>query len=159
MRQEQISNVKRQWFNGGELLTAIKKVNFTANNLKSYVDTQKKGFFFVDGVKYKAEPQINHTNCCYNCGDLNHRKKNCKKRFRCMKCSKPGHKEEECKSSYEYCYRCQNKSHRCDTDRCEILAEKTFEQNKYIISILIGEQIIDSRFEILKNKIHKIFWR
>ena len=69
-----------------------------------------------------------------------------------MKCSETGHSEAECKSNYEFCYRCQNKSHRCDTDKCEYLAEKTFELNKFVLPILIGEQIIDSRFEILRNK-------
>ena len=54
MRQEKISYVKRQWFTGAELPVATNKVNFTANNLKSYVDNQKKGFFFVDGVKGRA---------------------------------------------------------------------------------------------------------
>ena len=75
MKHEQISNIERQWYNGGELPTVTNKVNFTANNLKSYVDSQKKGFFFVDGIKYKAEPQINHAYCCTNCGDLKHGKK------------------------------------------------------------------------------------
>ena len=35
MKHEQISNIERQWYNGGELPTVTNKVNFTANNLKS----------------------------------------------------------------------------------------------------------------------------
>ena len=152
MKVEQISNIERQWYNGGEFPAATNKVNFTANNLKAFVDTQKKGFFFIDGVKYKAEPQINHSNCCNNCGDLKHGKKFCKNRTRCMKCSETGHSEVDCKTTYEFCYRCQNKSHRCDTDKCEVVADKTFELNKFVLTILIGEQIIVSRFEILRNR-------
>ena len=64
-----------------------------------------------------------------------------------MKCSEYGHTEIEFKLNYEFCFRCNNKSHRCDTGRCEILAEKTFEQNKFVISIIIGEQIINSRLK------------
>ena len=69
-----------------------------------------------------------------------------------MKCGDSGHSEPECKSTHDFCFRCQTKSHRCDTDRCEMIAEKTFEQNKFVLSILLGEQIIDSRYEILRNK-------
>ena len=81
MKQEQISNVERLCYNIGDTPIVTNKVNFTANNLKAYVDAQKIGFFFVDGIKHKATAQINHAKCFFNCGDLNHVKKYCKNRI------------------------------------------------------------------------------
>ena len=138
-------------YNGGDNPSATNRISFTADNLKSYIDAQKIGFFFADGIKYKADPQINHSNNCNNCGDLKHCKKTCKNRQICMKCSESGHIEAECKASFDFCFRCQTKNHRCDSDICEKLAEKTFEQNRFVLSILLGEQIINSRYEILQT--------
>ena len=50
MKLEQISNIERQWYNGRDFPASTNKVNLTANNL-------------------------NHSNCCNNCGDLKHGKK------------------------------------------------------------------------------------
>ena len=152
MKQQQISNFERQCYNVGDIMVATNKVNFTADNLKAYVDAQKTGFFFVDGIKYKAKAHINYAKGCNNCGDLNHSKKYCRNRIRCMKCSESGHSEFECKSKSEYCFKCQNQSHRCDSENCEKIAEKTLEQNKLELSILDGEQIIDTRCELLRNR-------
>ena len=69
MKNENIRNVKRRCFVEGDVSAAANRVIYTCNNLKCYIEAQKVGFFFIYGVKYKAEAQINHANCCSKCGD------------------------------------------------------------------------------------------
>jgi hypothetical protein len=52
----------------------------------------------------------------------------------------------------EFCINCQRYGHRCYNDGyCAILQQKTFDNNAFILEILIGEGIKANRYSILRN--------
>ena len=68
--------------------------------------------------------------CCINCGSLEHTAGKCKATTRCVNCKI---------------------SHRSDSEECVLLRKKIQSQNDYVLSILIGEEIITNANAILRN--------
>ena len=61
------------------------------------------------------------------------------------------HPKSECTSSKLLCANCALE-HSSDDEKCKHIREKCFLLNKYILSILTGEHVINNRHQILKNK-------
>jgi len=106
------------------------------------------------GVRYIPEVVINHASTCSRCGLANCRaskKKPCKSSQRCMKCSEVGHLITVCKGK-DYCINCQKYGHKATDDgHCKILQQKTFDNNGFLIPMLVGEGIKSNKFAILRN--------
>ncbi|CAF0948652.1 unnamed protein product [Brachionus calyciflorus] len=105
----------------------------------------------IDGKKQLALPKITNHKVCTNCGSIYHQKKDCFSQQSCLRCALPGHHIEECKSDFEKCINC-NEDHMCFSDNCEKYAQKKFKINRYVLSILKGENLISSLNDILNRK-------
>ena len=102
-----------------------------------------------------AKPQINFAKNCNSCGSLTHYK--CADEQICFKCSNTDHTTDKCNSkNILRCVNCK-RSHRCDSEECELIKKKTYQSNDYAISILLGEGIISHIGKILKNPINENF--
>ena len=86
-----------------------------------------------------------------NCGQINHYK--CDQEKICFKCGEGDHTTDKCKKALR-CVNCK-RSHRCDSEECELLRKKTYQLNDYTISILLGESVISHIGKILKNPEHE----
>lgn len=93
-------------------------------------------------------PSINHAKVCHQCGNLNHKTKDCRNKKICLKCGQDDHDSRECKQ-IPRCINCEG-SHASNNELCSKLTEKTYQQNAYILDILTGEGIISDKSEILK---------
>lgn len=84
-----------------------------------------------------GKPQINFQKNCLNCGQINHFK--CDQEKICFKCGEGDHTTDKCKKALR-CVNCK-RSHRRDSEECELLRKKTYQLNDYTISILFGESV------------------
>jgi hypothetical protein len=151
----QLSNMMRIMNNSdAQRAVATNRFKFSANNIIAYVCACNDGVL-LNGIKYIAEPSINHGNVCQNCGYANCRsskKKPCTSKARCLKCSEMSHKVSCTVKKSEYCVNCEMKGHRCTHDGyCEILQQKTFDNNSFLLPILLGEGIKETKYHILRN--------
>ncbi|CAF0820346.1 unnamed protein product [Brachionus calyciflorus] len=125
------------------------KLKANAKTLLDFIEAIKCGIYLDDTSKrHQVLPNIMHAKICKTCGDLNH--KSCLGKVRCIKCGLFDHSVNECKSLIELCINCGG-THRCNSELCEKLNDKTFSKNKYTIDIMLGEGLIKSKYEILKT--------
>jgi hypothetical protein len=133
--------------------TPTNRFKFIANHALAYVSACNDGIF-LNSVKYFPEPNINHSGICQICTIANCRgskKKPCQSKPRCHRCSETNHTDVTCKNQ-EYCINCQKKGHRATHDgHCPIYQQKTFDNNAFLIPLLVGEGIKINKFAILRN--------
>jgi hypothetical protein len=101
-----------------------------------------------------VSPLINDAKVCRNCGNINH--KSCTLISRCIYCGQTSHTSDLC-TLLPQCLNCKKNGtidiqHRCDTEACPLLAEKTRLQNEFIINLLLGEDIIKDWKDILSDE-------
>ncbi|CAF0746185.1 unnamed protein product [Brachionus calyciflorus] len=125
------------------------KVKANVLTLFNYIDILKNGIYLdFTSIKHNVKPSINYSKTCNKCGNLNHSSKECRNRERCLKCGSYDHLIFNCENSPK-CINC-NRAHQCNSDACDILANKTLNSNKYILDILVKENIIQSVETIFK---------
>lgn len=101
------------------------KLRASVKTLKDFVDVVEKGIYLDStSKKHVVIPNIMHGRVCGQCGDLNHRDKECKHPKRCLKCASFEHKSQDCTSQKIRCINC-SKAHQCNSEQCEKMAEKT----------------------------------
>lgn len=105
----------------------------------------------VDPKRYKVDPVIRYSTACSKCANLNHGPKNCRNETRCVNCSETGHTKVDCRNLKSKCANCKG-PHPADSEKCPILREKIFNDNSYILRIMVGEKIIPSKEYILRSK-------
>ena len=106
--------------------------------------------FYLNNRCYKVVPVIRYARPCRKCLLLTHSAKYCSKPQRCMNCTE-AHHQLECKTNVSKCIHCFQ-SHASDDEHCQYIQQKTFSLNEYLLKLLTGENIIQSKFQILKNK-------
>ncbi|CAF1131234.1 unnamed protein product, partial [Brachionus calyciflorus] len=132
--------------------TPTNKIRANVKTLMDYLDVLKNGIYLQEtSKKQKVLPNIVYAKVCNKCGELNHKEKFCTNRQRCLKCGSFNHGLNKCNSTHEVCLNCKG-SHRCNSELCEKLNDKTFSLNKYVINLLIGEKVIVNKYDILKTK-------
>ncbi|CAF0788973.1 unnamed protein product, partial [Brachionus calyciflorus] len=113
------------------------KLMANCKSISSFIRILKYGIK-IGNKQHLVVPNIVNYRLCENCGGLNHRKNNCVKEKRCLKCAESGHETKECKLKRIKCLNCSG-LHKCYNDDCTKYAEKKFLINSYCLEILIGE--------------------
>ncbi|CAF0834483.1 unnamed protein product [Brachionus calyciflorus] len=126
------------------------KLIATCKSISDYVDVLRKGIY-IGSKKHVVIPNIINYRVCSNCGSLKHQKKECHKEQRCLKCAEIGHEIFNCKSKFNKCINCLG-SHKCFTDTCKEFSKKKLYINRFVVKILIGENLIKNTNEILLNR-------
>lgn len=132
-----------------------KKLRANVKTIIDYIELIKNGVYLQDTFKkHPVIPNIIHAKVCNQCGELSHKEKTkdntCSNKPRCLKCGSFSHKLNDCNSLTDNCINCKG-HHRCNSDLCEKLIEKTFALNRYIIDLLEGEKIIKSKYDVLRT--------
>ena len=122
----------------------------SCKKIRDYIHVLKFGIY-IGNKKYAVLPNIVNYKVCSKCGSLNHQGKNCSKEKRCLKCTGYGHQVNTCKSKFSKCVNCSG-SHKCYSDLCHYFAQKKFYINRFVISVLMGENIIFKTSDILQVK-------
>ena len=148
-----LTGMERIMTNDGDKLIPTNRYKTKANHVFAYVSACNNGIILAS-IKYMPETVTNLASLCQKCGLSNCRsskKKPCQSKPRCMRCSMLDHSEVACKNK-EFCINCQRYGHRCYNDGyCTILQQKTFDNNAYLLEILIGEGIKPNKYAILRN--------
>ncbi|RNA40614.1 RNA-directed DNA polymerase from mobile element jockey-like [Brachionus plicatilis] len=131
------------------------KIKANVKSLTDYIEIIKNGIYIEEtSRKHIVSPNIVYAKVCTRCGELSHKERTiekvCTNKPRCIKCGSFSHKLEECKSIYDECINCKGQ-HRCNSELCHKLTDKTFALNKYVIDLLIGEEIIKDKYGILRT--------
>jgi hypothetical protein len=105
----------------------------------------------IDPKYRQVKIKYNEVRVCYTCGTLEHFR--CNNPQRCIKCGLTDHLTASCTidSKKQRCLNCHRLNHRCDSEECNPIRIKKYKVNDYILSILLGENIIRDQSEILKN--------
>lgn len=100
--------------------------------------------------RHNIQPNMFYCKPCTNCGSITHRDKECKAASKCLRCASTDHKISNCKVEEPKCINC-GKGHICFSELCDALNEKTFNMNKYLIELLVGEKVVENKNALLKT--------
>lgn len=101
-----------------------------------------------------TKPKYKVVRVCSLCGSLEHFK--CGSIQRCIICASVDHITDRCPVERDRirCINCHRSGHRCDSEECRLLRTKIYESNEYLLSIMLGENIIRDQSEILRIPEH-----
>ncbi|CAF0855910.1 unnamed protein product [Brachionus calyciflorus] len=121
--------------------------------VKSYEDYKKLMIrwpqdSFETGVFVKMLPNIGKYKVYNNCGSLFHQEKDCTAQQKCLKCGEHGHKIKFCLSKSIRCVNCSG-HHFCFSTKCVKYTQKLFQINKFVLKILLGENLIENERDIV----------
>lgn len=104
----------------------------------------------IDPKYREVKIKYNEFRVCSKCGSVDHFRCNLEK---CIICGKTDHLTSNCPIEYnkQRCINCHRLNHRCDTEECNMVRVKKYKANDYILSILLGENLIKDQSEILRN--------
>jgi len=105
----------------------------------------------IDPKYRQVKIRYNEIRPCSLCGTLDHFR--CSSIQKCIKCGITEHTTDCCpvEKIKQRCINCHRLGHRCDSEECNLLRIKKYKANDYILSILLGENIIRNQSEILRN--------
>ena len=80
-----------------------------------------------------------------------HSEKKCVNERKCLSCSKPGHTADNFNAEIFQCLNCKGPQ-QTYSDKCTLIHQKTRENNKFILNILLGENLIKDPNDVIKRK-------
>ena len=142
-----IAKIERN-YRSGHLTNPMKSLRANPLTIKQYINAIQLGIPINPTIR-KCWPTISYAKVCLKCKYL---KCQCTKDgapFCCINCGSSEHTADKCKESTR-CVNCK-RSHRSDSEECVLLRKKTQSQNDYVLSILLGEEIIINSNAILRD--------
>lgn len=133
----------------------IPQLRARVESLARYIKLIKEKKIKVDPKQYCVEPVIRYANPCGKCGALNHGPKNCIATPLCLKCGDVDHQKRPCVNTLR-CINC-NGCHATNSESCALIRSKIYNDNKYILSLLVGEGIFKTNDDILRSNAHTMF--
>ncbi|CAF1025179.1 unnamed protein product [Brachionus calyciflorus] len=139
-----LSNLERMVTKDNNPTTKLKA---QVKSIIDYIELLKNGVYLdITSKRHQVRPYILYSKVCRKCGNLNHLEKDCRNKACCLKCGGNQYTVSEC---IQKCINCKG-SHACNSEMCSKVVDKTFSLNKYVLEILLGENIIKNRDEILR---------
>lgn len=132
----------------GLLSNPMKSMKAYPLTIQNYIEAIQSGVPINPMVR-KCGPTINYARICNKCLTLKHSRCAEEATQLCVNCGLSGHTTDKCKETSR-CVNCK-RGHRSDSEECSLLRRKTFLQNDYAISILLGERIILNENAILRD--------
>ena len=128
------------------------KLRASIMSVAQFINVIKYGVYLdITSKKHQVTASIMHARVCNKCGSLSHKEKECNFALpRCLRCGVSSHETNQCKKEKPECINCGS-NHQTNSDQCEKLADKTYQMNKFIIDILVGEGIIKDKKAILRT--------
>lgn len=126
----------------------MKSMSGLPTTIKAYRDAQQI-WVPINPLVRNAIPNISRHRNCQKCNKAKHDNAIRCEVDCCKNCNSTDHTTDKCKNQT----RCANcfRSHRSDSEKCEIVRRLTYSMNEYAMSILLGEQIITNEAQVLRD--------
>jgi len=147
-----ITDVERNYFKNN-IENPARTLSALPCTTKAYIDAIKRKVLISSQLR-TTKANTKFAKLCWICSSDEH--KSCdnasqatSKMPNCKNCCLEGHLTENCKNPT----RCKNckRAHRSDSEKCHRLKQRTYAENDYVLSILLGEGIIRHESDILRN--------